>query len=723
MRSCSQQSHIVVVVAFFFALLFALVRGFFRGEHYRFHHPGLIHPCPCPKFSAFPVSSSIPYAFFSIWLNLHVLVLNLCLPDFLYMFGLLAGDDFCPMGSIYANPKEASFFLPLGPQVDVYFPPRKRSRVNAPFVLDGEWFEQKQKASIEALPDECLFEIFRRLPAGEDRSACACVSKRWLMLLSSICKNEICTKNTSVENVEKEGDDVEFGGEGYLSRSLEGKKATDLRLAAIAVGTSSRGGLGKLSIRGSNMVRGVTSLGLKAVAHGCPSLKALSLWNVSTVGDEGLIEIANGCHQLEKLDLCKCPAITDMALIAVAKNCQNLTELSLESCPNLGNEGLKAIGKFCSNLRSISIKDCTGVSDQGVAGLFSSSLLLTKVKLQSLSVSDLSLAVIGHYGKSVTDLVLNCLTNVSERGFWVMGNGNGLQKLKSLTVASCRGLTDVGLEAVGKGCPNLKITHLHQCAFLSDNGLISFTKAASSLESLRMEECHRISQFGFFSVLFNCGAKLKALSLVSCFGIKDLNLVLPTVSPCESLRSLSICNCPGFGNASLTVLGKLCPQLQNVELTGLEGVTDAGLLPLLESSEAGLVKVNLGGCINVTDKVVSSLANLHGWTLENLNLDGCKNISDASMMAIAENCALLCDLDVSKCAITDAGIAALAHAKQINLQVLSLSGCTLVSDRSLPALRILGHTLLGLNIQHCNAMNSSTVDTLVELLWRCDILS
>jgi len=158
-------------------------------------------------------------------------------------------------------------------------------------------------------------------------------------------------------------------------------------------------------------------------------------------------------------------------------------------------------------------------------------------------------------------------------------------------------------------------------------------------------------------------------------------------------------------------------------LRGLEGVTDAGLLPLLESSEAGLVKVNLSGCTNITDKVVSSLANLHGWTLENLNLDGCKNISDASLMAIAENCALLCDLDVSKCTITDAGIAVLAHAEQINLQILSLSGCTLVSDRSLTALRKLGHTLLGLNIQHCNAINNSTVDTLVEFLWRCDILS
>lgn len=638
---------------------------------------------------------------------------------------MFSGDNFCH-GGLYTNPKEANFFLSLGPQVDVYYPPQKRSRVSVPFVFDGEWFEQKQKTSIESLPDECLFEIFRRLPVGEERSASACVSKRWLMLLSNICKSEICSNKSTSSNDENkmECDSEEFGGEGYLSRSLEGKKATDVRLAAIAVGTASRGGLGKLSIRGSNSERGVTTLGLKAVASGCPSLKSFSLWNVSSVGDEGLIEIANGCQKLEKLDLCKCPAISDKALITVAKKCPNLTELSLESCPSIRNEGLQAIGKFCPNLKAISIKDCAGVGDQGIAGLFSStSLVLTKVKLQALAVSDLSLAVIGHYGKTVTDLVLNFLPNVSERGFWVMGNANGLHKLKSLTIASCRGVTDVGIEAVGKGCPNLKSVHLHKCAFLSDNGLISFTKAAISLESLQLEECHRITQFGFFGVLFNCGAKLKALSMISCFGIKDLDLELSPVSPCESLRSLSICNCPGFGNATLSVLGKLCPQLQQVELTGLKGVTDAGLLPLLESSEAGLVKVNLSGCVNLTDKVVSSLVNLHGWTLEILNLEGCINISNASLAAIAEHCQLLCDLDFSMCTISDSGITALAHAKQINLQILSLSGCTLVTDRSLPALRKLGHTLLGLNIQHCNSISSSAVEMLVEHLWRCDILS
>ncbi|XP_030534077.2 EIN3-binding F-box protein 1-like [Rhodamnia argentea] len=634
------------------------------------------------------------------------------------------GDDFYSGGSIYPSPKEASLFLSLGNHVDVYFPPRKRSRISAPFVFSEDLFEQKRQDTIEALPDECLFEIFRRLPGGQERSACACVSKRWLMLLSNICPNELsCDKSQNNLAPTNVGEEVISEDDGFLSRSLEGKKATDIRLAAIAVGTADRGGLGKLSIRGSKLSR-VTNLGLGAIAHGCPSLRSLSLWHLPFVGDEGLLEVANGCHQLEKLDLCQCPKITDKFLVAVAKNCPNLIDISIESCSGIGNEGLVALGQFCQNLKSISIKNCPSVGDQGIVGLISrAGGALTKVKLQALNVTDVSIAVIGHYAAAVTDLSLTSLHNVTERGFWVMGNGHGLQRLRSLIVAACRGATDLGLESLGKGCPNLKQLYISSSAFLSDGGLVSLIKSARSLESLQLEECHRITLSGLFGLVIDCGDKLKSLALTNCWGFKEFDFSAPQLSSCKSLHSLSVRNCPGFVDACLVALGKICPHLQQVELSGLAGITDDGLLQLLECCEAGLVKVNLSGCINLTDQVVSAMAKLHSRTLEALILDGCTKIGDLGLLAIAENCQLLSDLDVSKCAISDSGLTALASSSQLNLQVLSVSGCSLVSDNCLPALKKVGHTLLGLNLQHCTAISSRSVDLLLEELWRCDILA
>ncbi|XP_077254148.1 EIN3-binding F-box protein 1-like [Tasmannia lanceolata] len=670
----------------------------------------------------------------------------------IFMPGLVnyGGDeDLLPSGALYSNLMDSSIILSLGPHLDVYYPPRKRSRISAPFVF-RERAEQKMQYSIEVLPDECLFEIFRRLPRRQERSACALVSKRWLLLQSSLRRAEICSNKPSPslklsgqDNSSKVGNDHSSdsngGGEinsaihnekeefendgGYLTRCLEGKKATDIRLAAIAVGTYSRGGLGKLLIRGSNATRGVTNFGLSAIARGCPSLRVLSLWNVPYISDEGLSEIANGCHSLEKLDLCQCPLISDKGLLSIAEKCPNLTDLTIDSCFKIGNEGLQAIGCCCPNLRSISIKDCQLVGDQGVASLVSSaSTVLTKIKIQAINITDVSLAVIGHYGNAVTDLSLISLQNVSERGFWVLGNAVGLQKLKSFTVTSCHGVTDLGLEAVGKGCPNLRKLILHRCSFLSDNGLKAFSRLAVSLESLHLEECNRITQCGVLGALSNCGTKLKSLALVKCSGIRATVLGLSALTPCKSLRSLTIRNCPGFGSAGLAIVGKLCPNLQTVDFSGLCGATDSGLLLLLESCESGLINVNLGGCINISDAVVLTMARKHGNTLKHLSLDGCRKITDQSLVALGDSCSLLIDLDISKCAVTDMGIAALACAKQLNLRILSLSGCSLLSDKSMPFLHNLGQSLVGLNLQHCSLISRKAVELLEEQSWRCDIL-
>ncbi|GJU30188.1 EIN3-binding F-box protein 2-like protein [Tanacetum coccineum] len=160
--------------------------------------------------------------------------------------------------------------------LSVYGLPSKRQRISDTYFL---FLEEEKKPSIEILPDECLYEIFRRLPGGQARSAAACVSNRWLTVLSNVRNSEIIQESSSdVEMTSQEND-------GFLTRSVEGKKATDIRLAAIAVGTSARGGLGKLSV--------------------------LSLWNVPSIGDEALIEISKECHLLEKLDLSHCPSVSN----------------------------------------------------------------------------------------------------------------------------------------------------------------------------------------------------------------------------------------------------------------------------------------------------------------------------------------------------------------------------------------------------------------------------
>lgn len=215
----------------------------------------------------------------------------------------------------------------------MYVPSSKRS---CP-IIAFENAEQTRRPSIEVLLDECLSEIFKRLPSGKEISVCACVSKRWLTVLSNIAFKS---------NLRAEG-------KLHLERSLVGTEATNVRLAAIAIGTSSFGGLTKLSIWANNFYRGVTDAGIKVIARGCPALKDLSLWDVSSVGDEGLSEIAHRCHLLERLALFQCPTITDTSLFEIAKGCTRMTLLSIDSCPNIGSKSLRAARYYCPNLKHV----------------------------------------------------------------------------------------------------------------------------------------------------------------------------------------------------------------------------------------------------------------------------------------------------------------------------------------------------------------------------------
>ncbi|CAL9090531.1 unnamed protein product [Musa acuminata var. zebrina] len=644
-------------------------------------------------------------------------------------------DDICP-GPFYSNLTDSSLLLSLGQKADVYGPPCKRYRVTAPLIFRaGEKVidEEKQPRSIDTLPDECLFEILRRLPGDKERSNSACVSKHWLMLVSSIRSSELAACNKVCDESVKNPslflnndvivDEQESENNGYLTRCLDAEEATDIRLASIALGTCSRGGLGKLSIRGSNSTR-VTDVGLSAIAHGCPSLRVLSMWKVPFVTDVGLSEIANGCPLLEKLDLCQCPLISDKGLIAVAQKCPDLTSLSIKSCSRIGNEGLQAIGRCCPKLKSVTINDCLQVGDKGIASLVSSaSSSLESIRLRTLNISDIALAVIGHYGKNVIDLSLTELQDVNEKGFWVMGNTHGLQKLKSISINCCNGLTDTALQAIAKGSPFLKQLFVCKSCYLSDAGLIAFAATAKALESLHLEDCNQITLMGILGALLKRSAELKSLSLVRCLGLKDISFEFSQLPSCMSLRSLTIQDCPGVTSASIQVVGRICPQLQNIDLSGQVGVTDESLIPLIKSSEVGFVEINLTGCVNVTDDLVTMLVKVHGSSLKMLNLHGCRKITDRSLLAITESCSVLDDLDLSSCSVSDYGVALLASARQLNLHILSLASCSQVTLKSLPFLGNLGLSIVGLNLQDCSLISAHGLRLLEEKLWWCDIIS
>ncbi|RLM55148.1 hypothetical protein C2845_PM10G09150 [Panicum miliaceum] len=128
--------------------------------------------------------------------------------------------------------------------------------------------KRMEEPSLDALPDECLFEVLRHVWGACVRYASACVSRCWLALLAGIRASEAvlappapAVPDLNMEYLGGEDDDDEADlmdhDEDARKRTFEGKEVTDARLMAVAVA----GYLAAVSVCGSHPARGVTDEG------------------------------------------------------------------------------------------------------------------------------------------------------------------------------------------------------------------------------------------------------------------------------------------------------------------------------------------------------------------------------------------------------------------------------------------------------------------------------
>lgn len=657
--------------------------------------------------------------------------------------------------------------------------PRKRrscSRPQGPVLTAAS--ETRMTDPINSLPDECLQEIFKYLPRAQDRCACAFVSMRWLMLQSRMHRHDFETSVTKCEcSLQQDSECVRFespssesevahnssaavlGGlhdlpevqgpvlvpsgkdnpgadeprverqpqwaMGELSRSLEGRKATDVQLAFMALGTLACGGLGKLTIKGgaASNGEGVSNDGLLAIGNCCAALRSLTLWDCLKVGDEGLAAIGNGCRLLETLDLLKCPKIGNAGIKAISRGCPLLSTISLDSCPRIGDEGLISVGKWCSALLSVAVSNCALIGSKGIAAVGAGCKKVKKLKLERINVSDEGLALLGEHCKALVKVKLANLKCCTEAGIMALFNGAGLQQLRSLSIFACSGITDLSLEEVGKVCRYLKLCALSQCPMLTDEGLKAFLQFCPCLVSLQLERCNAITHTGLIAALTDCKPTLQMLGLSKCNGVQDQGL-LPAefqLNPL-TLKSLRIMYCKGLGDDGLAVIGRCCPSLEHLNLSGLVDVTDEAVMMILQGSGRKLVSLNLSGCVKISNLSICAVAKYCAEHLMSLVLDGCRNVGDESLQLVAVECKSLEELDVSQTSITDDGVRTLVEARGPCLQNLTLSGCNFLTDRSLSLIGQSCPFLGALNLKHCPQLTHVALNNLESRLMDCELL-
>nr|DAD26831.1 TPA_asm: hypothetical protein HUJ06_028299 [Nelumbo nucifera] len=154
----------------------------------------------------------------------------------------------------------------------------------------------------------------------------------------------------------------------------------------------------------------------------------------------------------------------------------------------------------------------------------------------------------------------------------------------------------------------------------------------------------------------------------TCPNLRVLNLNLRQTKRVLNLQGCSLVT--DWGLASLAT-GSSSRTLKKLVLAECDQITDVGVSLLQQMYQ--LEELNLAECgPKVTDVGGVAIAAIH--TLERLDFSWLINISDVTLVAVAQNCCNLVEMDVTGCElITGAGIRAFSNHE--TLEVLVLASC------------------------------------------------
>ncbi|GBG71551.1 hypothetical protein CBR_g8969 [Chara braunii] len=505
---------------------------------------------------------------------------------------------------------------------------------------------------------------------------------------------------------------------GDLSRCLEGRKATDVRLAALALGLVGRGGLGSLVLR---VPVSVSNVGISAVGSCCGALESLSLFECNDISDEGLAAVGRGCRLIEKLHLFKCSQIGNKGLQGIAQGCLFLRKLIVDTCPRIGDEALEKVGACSRNLFALTVSNCERVGDSGVEAVAGGCTSLRRLTLNNVGVGDNGLLALGARSSSLTKLTLVRMAKPTEKGLVALGTTQGLRGLRVIVIQGCVAMSNRVMEAVGVGCVELKRLCVDDCTALGSEGVQALVKNCKSLEALEFGHCPGISPVGFRALLQE-DCRVQSLWITSCNGIRDRGLpATPSAPPASirALKSLHISSCTLVGTACLATIGRQCPTLEHIELTSLPGVGDRGIAVIAEGCGKSLKSVVITACSRVTDGGAQAVLRNCGSRLIRLTLDGCPEVTDRTARMVAEKCCSLKDLDLSRTAITDEGVSAIANALEKGLETLSFAACPGLTSKCIPRLFPMFGQLWALNLRGCTGLTRQCLESVERKAWEC----
>ncbi|KAK4242633.1 F-box/LRR-repeat protein 2 [Achaetomium macrosporum] len=227
-------------------------------------------------------------------------------------------------------------------------------------------------------------------------------------------------------------------------------------------------------------------------------------------------------------------------------------------------------------------------------------------------------------------------------------------RLVRLNLTALPAVNNATCKIISHCCPELEMLNVSWCKNMDARGVKFVVEGCRKLKDLRAGEIKGFNNEDVAKVIFRTN-NLQRLVLPGCDDLDDITLRImiqgpnpeidwltdrPIVPP-RKLRHLDLNRCYRLTNAGVKTLGYLVPDLEGLQLSGITGLSDAALEPILASTPR-LTHLELED-LNLTNSLLSKhLAKAPcAPSLEHLSVSSCGHIGDPGLLPVIRNCTRL----------------------------------------------------------------------------------
>ncbi|KAL7941342.1 RNI-like protein [Trichoderma barbatum] len=147
----------------------------------------------------------------------------------------------------------------------------------------------------------------------------------------------------------------------------------------------------------------------------------------------------------------------------------------------------------------------------------------------------------------------------------------------------------------------------------------------------------------------------------------------------------------------------VCSRVERLTLTNCRGLSDTGLIALVENSSS-LLALDISNDKHITERSINAIAT-HCKRLQGLNISGCENISNESMLTLAQNCRYIKRLKLNECVqLRDNAVLAFAEHCP-NILEIDLHQCVQIGNGPITSLLSKGNSLRELRLANCELID------------------